>query len=82
MIQFNFTGSPYPSFDEKENAKKLFIEKLGPFKDEFEQKDGIVTFNYSFPDTDERRISFVLGNQYSLPDFIIRWNEYIKTLQE
>jgi hypothetical protein len=77
MIQFNYSGDPYPSFEDMQASKKFFLEKLGPFKDEFEQKHGIVTFNYSYPDTDKRRIAFVLGENYDLSDFTIRWNEYI-----
>ncbi len=77
MIQFNFTGDPYPSPDEQQRAKEFFIEKLGPFKEEFENSGGSVVFNYSFPDTDNRRISFNVDNNHNLSDFIIRWNEYI-----
>lgn len=81
MIQFNFTGDPFPSPDEQQRAKELFIDKLGPFKEEFENSGGSVVFNYSFPDTDNRRISFNLDNNHSLSDFIIRWNEYIVSIR-
>ena len=53
------------------------MDKLGPFKEEFENSGGSVVFNYSFPDTDNRRISFNVDNNHNLSDFIIRWNEYI-----
>jgi hypothetical protein len=79
MIQFNFTGSPYPSFQQQEEDKTFFLDKLGPFKNEFDAKEGIVTFNYSYPPTDTNRIAFVLGpGQDGLSDFIVRWNEYIR----
>lgn len=81
MIQFNHVGNPYPSFEQQEESKAFFIDKLGPFKEEFKNSGGVVTFNYSFPDTDNRRISFNVDNDHSLSDFIIRWNEYIRTLQ-
>ena len=81
MIQFNFTGDPYPSLEEQEDAKKFFLDKLGPFKEEFENSGGTVTFNYSFADTDNRRISFNIANNHNLADFIIRWNEYIRSIQ-
>ncbi|MBL7703886.1 MAG: hypothetical protein JNM14_16670 [Ferruginibacter sp.] len=81
MILFHFTGDPYPSHEEQERAKAAFIDKLGPLKDEFENSGGVAVFNYSFPDTDNRRISFNLDNNHSLSDFIIRWNEYIRTLK-
>lgn len=79
MIQYNFTGEPYPTIEEQQRAKQIWIDKLGPFADEFNEKDGIVTFNYSYPDTDKRRISFVFGQpQHSLSDFISRFNDYIR----
>lgn len=81
MIQFYFTGDPYPSLEEQQSAKNLFIEKLGPFKEEFENSGGSVVFNYSFPDTDNRRISFNVDNNHNLSDFIIRWNEYIVSIR-
>ncbi|HXC04182.1 MAG TPA: hypothetical protein VNZ86_05475, partial [Bacteroidia bacterium] len=83
-IQFNYTGNPYPSLQEQQKDKTFFLDKLGPFKDEFDAKDGIVTFNYSYQDTDNNRIAFVLGKTTragELSDFIIRWNEYIRGLQ-
>ncbi len=57
MIQFNFFGDPYPTFEQMQESKTNIIDKLGPFKDEFEQKGGIVTFNFYFPETDTRRIT-------------------------
>jgi hypothetical protein len=83
MIQFHFTGYPYPSLQQQNKDKAFFLEKLGPFKDEFDTKDGIVTFNYAVPDTDEHRISFVFSGKYEgqLTDFIIRWNKYIRSLK-
>lgn len=78
MIQFNFTGNPYPSLQEQQADKAFFLDKLGPFKDEFDAKDGFVIFDYSYPDTSTSRISFVLGPGYhDLSDFIVRWNQYI-----
>jgi hypothetical protein len=81
MIQFNFTGEPYPSLEEQQRAINFFIDKLGPFKEEFENSGGSVVFNYSFPDTDNRRISFNVDNNHNLTDFIIRWNEYIVSIR-
>lgn len=82
MIQFNYTGDPYPSSEQKQIDKEFFLNKLGPFKDEFDQKGGIVTFNYSYPDTDENRMTFVIKEQYDLFDFTSRWNEYIISIRE
>ena len=80
-MQFNFVGEPNPTFEEQQRAKQFWLDKLGSFKEEFDEKNGIVTYNYSSPDTDERRISFVLGGNFNLSDFIIRWNEYIRSLK-
>lgn len=83
MIQFHFTGHAYPSIQQQQKDKALFIDKLGPFKDEFDAKGGIVTFNYSVPATDNHRISFVFSGKHTgeLSNFIIRWNEYIRSLK-
>jgi hypothetical protein len=78
MIQFHFTGHPYPSLYQQRKDKELFLHKLGPFKDEFDANDGVVTFNYTFPETDTQRISFVFGGNHAgeLSGFIVRWNDY------
>ncbi len=81
MILFNFTSTPYPSLEEQERAKAAFIDKLGPLKEEFENSGGVAVFNYSLPATDNPEISFNVGSDLSLHDFIIRWNEYIETLK-
>jgi hypothetical protein len=80
MIQFNFTGEPFPSFQQQAEDKAFFIDKLGPLKDEFDAKDGTATFNYSYLPTDINRIAFNIKESYpgEQSDFIIRWNEYIR----
>jgi hypothetical protein len=80
MIKFNFIGNPYPSLQEMQRAETNFIEKLGPFKEEFENRGGVVTFNYSIPENDEKRITFNLTSG-ELSDFIRRWNEYNKKVR-
>ncbi len=79
MTQFNFIGEPHPSLVEQQKAIEHFNSALGPFKEEFEQSGGVVTFNYSFPDTDNRRISFNLDNDHDLVSFFIRWQEYSRS---
>jgi magnesium-transporting ATPase (P-type) len=81
MIQFNFIGDIYPTFEEQQNSIDRFIEKLGPFKEEFEQSGGTVVFNSNYPNTDNRSITFNVDNNHSLSSFIIRWNEYIVSIQ-
>lgn len=78
MTRFHFKGNPYPDHEEQKRAIQAWNEKLGPFREEFDEKNGIVTFDYSFPETDQRRISFVLGEGYELSDFIARFNIYIR----
>jgi hypothetical protein len=81
MIQFIYTGDANISMDEIEASKQAFIDKLGDFKEEFEEKNGIATINFGVPVDDENRVHFVLDNKYSLPDFIQRWNQYIRSRQ-
>ena len=76
MTQFIFIGEPYPSLEEQQKAIEYFNSALGPLKEEFEQSGGVVIFNYSFPDTDSRRISFNLDNDHDLVGFLLKWQEY------
>ncbi|HEV3412094.1 MAG TPA: hypothetical protein VG101_06430 [Puia sp.] len=79
MIQFIFTGEPFPSLQQQEEAKADFIKKLGPFKEEFDEQDGIVTINYSYSQADTRRWQYNLGkstNPMELIDFIDRWQRH------
>ena len=79
MIQFHFTGNPFPSIQEQQEDRVFFLEKLGPFTEEFDSKDGTVTFNHSFPSTDSRRVEYYFGkssNPTDLIDFIGRWNRF------
>lgn len=78
MIHFSFTGNPFPSHEEQQRATNFFIDKLGPFKQEFEKSGGFVLFDYTFPKTDNRRITYNVAPGYNISDFTIRWNEYIK----
>jgi hypothetical protein len=74
MIQFTYSGNP--SLEELQTAKQSFIEKLGDFKNEFEEKNGTVHINFNLPLEDEKRFTFNLGEIYELHDFIARWNQY------
>ena len=76
MIQFNFTG--HPSVEAQEKAKEYFIEHLGPFKDEFDEKGGIVTYNYEYPEKYKDQYNYVLSPEHSLPDFIFRWDAFLR----
>ena len=81
MIEFNFIGDPYPTLEEQQNSIDRFIEKLGPFKEEFEQSGGTAVFNSNYQKTDNRSISFNVDNDHDLSNFIIRWNEYIVSIR-
>jgi len=78
MIDFIFTGSPYPTLEQQAEDRAFFLDKLGPFKEEFDTKEGVVTFNYSQPADSLNRIAFNLrADPGGLGDFISRWNRYI-----
>ncbi len=81
-IMFFYKNDSGISFEQKEDAQKFFIEKLGTFKQEFEDKNGSVTIDFGEPETSKRRYEFNVGKEYSLYDFIFRWNNYIKGLRE
>lgn len=82
MIEFHFVGTPFPDPQEQQRDKERFIEKLGPFRQEFEDENGVVTFDYSRPDDDKHAVSFNLRkNPAKLGDFISRWNIYIGGLK-
>ena len=73
MIEYTFEGEPYPSHDERERMRMSFEEKLGPFKEEFEQSEGYATLNAN----GDIYFGIKKGDQ---SDFIDRWNEYIRNL--
>lgn len=80
MIQFNYSGNPLPSIQQQQDDKTSFLQKLGPLKEEFDAKDGTVTFDYSYPVSDANRIKYSLGNGYydDLPDFVRRFGIYLR----
>jgi hypothetical protein len=80
MTDFVYIGNENKTFDEIELSKSAFIDKLGPFKDEFDQYDGTVTINFNLPPDDENFYQFGFRKQHNLSDFIRRWNDYIRSL--
>jgi hypothetical protein len=79
MIQFTYANENDISLEEKENTKQAFIEKLGTLKEEFENKNGIVTINF-FPDNGNKYdYTFDIENRQ---DFIERWNQNIRQYKD
>jgi hypothetical protein len=85
MINYNYIGKPDASSEEKEIAKKEFITFLGPFKKEFEEKDGFVAINLAMDGNKMDKYSMTLGRQYDmdhLNDFMNRLEEWLKESEE
>ena len=83
MISYNYIGDEV-SPEEKELAKKEFITFLGPFKKEFEEKDGFVAINLSMTENNLEKYSLTLGRQYDLDhltDFMDRLEAWLREKQ-
>lgn len=83
MIHYNYIGDE-ASPEEKELAKKEFISFLGPFKKEFEEKDGFVTINLAMKENNMEKYNLTLGRQYDLDhltDFMNRLEGWIREKQ-
>jgi len=83
MISYNYIGDEV-SPEEKELAKKEFIAFLGPFKKEFEEKDGFVAINLSMTENNLEKYSLTLGRQYDLDhltDFMDRLEAWLREKQ-
>jgi hypothetical protein len=81
MINYNYIGKPDASSEEKQIAKKEFTTFLGPFKKEFEEKDGFVAINLAIEENTLDKYSMTLGRQYDLShlsDFMDRLEQWIK----
>jgi hypothetical protein len=81
MINYNYIGNADASSEEKEIAKKEFITFLGPFKKEFEEKDGFVAINLAMEGNNIDKYSMTLGRQYDmnhLVDFMDRLEQWLK----
>ena len=46
MIQFDYKNRENVSLERIKEAEDNFIEKLGPFKEEFDSKNGYVQINF------------------------------------
>jgi hypothetical protein len=85
MINYNYIGKPDATGDEKNIAKKEFITFLGPFKKEFEEKDGFVAINLAMEGNTLDKYSMTLGRQYDLShlsDFLDRLEQWLKESAE
>lgn len=85
MINYNYIGKPDASTEEKATAKKEFTTFLGPFKKEFEEKDGFVAINLAMEENNLDKYSMTLGRQYDLShldDFTNRLEQWLKESAE
>lgn len=80
-MQFSYSGKDNISLEEIQEIKQDWIDKLGPFTDEFDTHNGFIHVNLDKQKDDPNYYSFSLPDEYSLSDFIIRFNEYVKTLR-
>jgi len=81
MIHYNYIGNADASPEEKELAKKEFLAFLGPFKKEFDEKEGFVAINLAMKENNIDKYSMTLGRQYDLDhltDFIDRLEAWLK----
>jgi hypothetical protein len=81
MIHYNYIGNPDASAEEKELAKKEFTAFLGPFKKEFDEKEGFVAINLAMKENNIDKYAMTLGRQYDLDhltDFLERLENWIK----
>ena len=84
MIHYNYIGNPEASAEVKESANKAFTTFLGPFKKEFEEKDGFVTINLAMEDPSMEKYNLTLGRQYDmdhLVDFMDRLEKWLNEKQ-
>jgi hypothetical protein len=76
MITYSFSNDENTSTHERQQAKADWLDKLGKFKDEFDEKNGFVNINFAMPLDDDRYFSFNLSEPHDLSDFINRFNEW------
>lgn len=78
MITYSYLNDANISVQQREEAKASWIDKLGIFKDEFDNKDGFITIDFSMPLDDDRYFSFTLSEPHDLSDFIARFNAWVR----
>lgn len=78
MITFTYSNAENVSLEEIEYSKNAFIDRLGIFKDEFDNKNGHVNIDFAAPIDSNSYFSFSVSPPHSISEFIFRWNEWIK----
>lgn len=77
MMQFIFTNDQGITGEQKEDAKKAWIDKLGIFREEFEEKNGFITIDFVKAKDDRNYFVFTFP-EHSISDFVQRFNEWQK----
>lgn len=76
MITYSFTNDYNATPQDKENAKEQWLSFLGKFANEFDEKNGFVSIDFSQPLDSKSYFSFNLPCPYDLSDFIKRFNAW------
>lgn len=76
MITWLYSNDEGISLEEKKQAKEALLDKLGVFKNEFEEKGAFVTINFSHPKEDANYFTFTFTPPYHHSEFIERFNEW------
>jgi hypothetical protein len=76
MITFSYSNDADISQEQKELAKEAWLNKLGIFKDEFDEKDGSININFGVPLDDTRYYTFSFP-KHDIFEFNHRFNEWV-----
>lgn len=78
MIHYSYLNDEEISFQQKKEAQQAWTEKLGKFKDEFDEKKGSVTINFGVSTENDNYYHFNLPEPYSVFEFNHRFNEWVR----
>ncbi len=76
MIRWGYKNADGVSPERIEEAKQIFIRKIGPYKQEFEDNEGYVEIIFDGPPEVGAKYSFQVKE--NLSDFIKKVNLYIE----
>lgn len=73
MIDFHFVNDNGITLERKQEAKDNFLILLGDFKDEFDEKNGDVTIDFSITEKNDTRFYNYTFPNHDVVEFIHRW---------
>lgn len=79
MIDFIFVHPELVSAEVREQSKEYFLNNLGPFREEFEEKQGEVTINFHLSPSDTNYFNYGFKD-YDVFEFNHRFNSYKRDL--